>query len=70
MARLWDRYKNEVLPTLKEELGRANVLSVPRLEKIVVSMGVGKGHQEKKLLDGAARDGRGHCGPGRRSLRR
>jgi large subunit ribosomal protein L5 len=56
MARLLDRYRNEVLPTLKAELGRDNNLAVPRLDKIVVSMGVGKALQDKKHLDNAARD--------------
>lgn len=56
MARLMEKYKNEVLPALKAELGRDNDLAVPRLEKIIVSMGVGKATQEKKHLDSAARD--------------
>lgn len=42
MARLLERYRNEVVPALKKELGRDNVLSLPRMEKIVVSMGLGK----------------------------
>ena len=46
MARLAEKYKNEVLPQLKTELGRENPLSIPRLQKIVVSMGMGKAVQE------------------------
>ncbi len=42
MPRLLDKYRNEVLPKLKQELGRNNPMSLPKLEKIVVSMGLGK----------------------------
>ncbi len=42
MARLMEKYAQEVLPQLKQELGRANPMSLPRLEKVVVSMGLGK----------------------------
>jgi large subunit ribosomal protein L5 len=41
-ARLYDRYKSEVLPALQKDLGRTNPMSIPRLQKIVVSMGLGK----------------------------
>lgn len=56
MSRLKDKYRDEILPALKESLGRTNVLSLPRLEKIVVSMGVGAAIQEKKRLEQAGRD--------------
>ena len=56
MSRLLQRYKKEVIPKLMEELGYKNVLAVPRLEKIVINMGVGKAQDEKKRLDDAARD--------------
>jgi len=46
MARLLERYRREVIPALSQELGRTNALSLPRLEKIVVSMGLGKAVQE------------------------
>ncbi len=42
MARMHERYRNEVLPVLKQELGRDNVMSMPKLTKVVVSMGLGK----------------------------
>src|SRR5688572_18857503 len=54
MARLRDRYKNEILPKLKEKLGRDNVMSLPRLQKIVVNMGVGKALQDKNRLEQSA----------------
>ena len=42
MARLMDKYRQQVLPELKKEFGRANPLALPRLDKIVISMGLGK----------------------------
>jgi large subunit ribosomal protein L5 len=51
IPRLQDRYEKEVLPALAKQLGRENRLSLPRLEKIVVNMGVGSATQEKKHLD-------------------
>jgi len=51
--RLKVRYAEEVGPQLKEELGLENVMQVPRLEKIVVNMGVGEAVQDKKAIDAA-----------------
>lgn len=51
--RLQDRYRQEILPELVNRLGRKNVLSIPRLEKIVVNMGVGSATGEKKHLEEA-----------------
>jgi len=56
MARLLEKYRSEVVPELKKVLGTQNVLALPRLEKIVVSMGVGKALENKNFLDAAARD--------------
>jgi large subunit ribosomal protein L5 len=42
MARLLEKYRQDVVPRLKSELGRANLMSLPKLNKIVVSMGLGK----------------------------
>lgn len=53
MARLLDRYRKEVVPKLQQELGRSNPLSLPRLQKIVVSMGLGKSIGERKRLEEA-----------------
>ena len=50
MARLLERYQNEITPQLSEKFGRKNVLSLPRLQKIIVNMGVGKAIQEKNRL--------------------
>lgn len=46
MVRLRDKYRNEVIPSLREQLARENVMSLPRLEKVVISMGLGKAVQE------------------------
>jgi large subunit ribosomal protein L5 len=54
--RLKQRYDSELRAQLKETLGLANVMEVPRLEKIVVNMGVGKATQQASLLEGAIRD--------------
>lgn len=51
--RLQQRYRQEILPGLAEKLGRKNRLSLPRLEKIVVNMGVGTALQDKKHLEEA-----------------
>ncbi|MDD4785762.1 MAG: 50S ribosomal protein L5 [Pirellulales bacterium] len=53
MPRLLTRYNDQILAALKQELGRDNRLSLPRLEKIVVNMGVGSAISEKKHLEEA-----------------
>ena len=54
--RLKQRYDSEIRDQLKEQLGLANVMQVPRLEKIVVNMGVGRATQQPSLLEGAVAD--------------
>jgi large subunit ribosomal protein L5 len=54
--RLRIRYNQEIRPALKEQLGLANIMQVPRLEKIVINMGVGRATQQPSLLEGAVRD--------------
>lgn len=49
--RLLERYQKEVLPALAKKLGRSNPMSLPRLQKIVVNMGVGSAVLEKKNLE-------------------
>ena len=51
--RLVERYEKQVLPSLQERFGRENRLSLPRLEKIVINMGVGSAIAEKKHLEEA-----------------
>ena len=50
-ARLRERYKSEVIPALMRDQGYTNVLEVPRLEKIVLNMGLGEAVQNPKLID-------------------
>jgi large subunit ribosomal protein L5 len=54
--RLRRRYDAEIKAALQQELGLANVMQVPRVEKIVVNMGVGRATQQRSLLDGAVAD--------------
>ena len=56
MARLKDLYKSKVVPELTEEFGYKNPMAVPRIEKIIVSMGVGRATQDKKFLELAKKD--------------
>jgi len=49
---LYERYKTEIVPRLKEELGYRNVMQVPKIEKVVINMGVGK-HDDPRVLEGA-----------------
>lgn len=60
--RMKEKYKAEVVPQLEKELGIANINQVPKLEKIVVNMGVGAAASDSKLLDGAIADMRAITG--------
>ncbi|MDR0500695.1 MAG: 50S ribosomal protein L5 [Coriobacteriales bacterium] len=55
-ARLKEKYKTEIVPKLKDNLQKGNVNQVPRLEKIVVNMGVGSAAQDAKQIDAAVSD--------------
>jgi large subunit ribosomal protein L5 len=54
--RLKKRFREELLPRLQQELGLSNPMEVPRLERIVVNVGVGEAAREAKALDGAVED--------------
>jgi large subunit ribosomal protein L5 len=54
--RMKARYREEILPALREQFGYANVMQVPGLTKIVVNMGVGEAARDSKLIEGAVRD--------------
>lgn len=56
MAKLKELYTKELAPKLKEVLGLENVMSVPRITKITVNMGVGEATGDKKVLDHAVND--------------
>ena len=54
--RLKEKYKNEIVPQLEKELNVTNINNVPKLEKIVVTMGVGEAATDSKLIDAAVAD--------------
>jgi large subunit ribosomal protein L5 len=56
MATLKDKYRDEIAPKLKEELGLANVMEVPRITKITLNMGVGEAVGDKKVMENAVSD--------------
>jgi large subunit ribosomal protein L5 len=55
-ARMKVRYREELLPKLQRELGLANPMQVPRLEKIVVNMGIGDALKDSRMLEAAVED--------------
>ena len=56
MARLKDLYKKEIQPALKNKFGYKNIYQIPKLEKVVVNMGVGEGAKDKKVIQDAANE--------------
>jgi len=56
MPRLKDKYLNEVVPALQQKFGYKNIHEVPKLEKIVVNMGVGDAKENPKFLEAAVND--------------
>ena len=51
MSRLHDRYRDEVIPSLRKEFGYSNVMAVPKIERVVVNMGLGEATQNAKLIE-------------------
>jgi large subunit ribosomal protein L5 len=51
MSRLHDRYVQEVVPALRKEFGYANIMAVPRIQRVVVNMGLGEATQNAKIID-------------------
>jgi large subunit ribosomal protein L5 len=54
MTRLKEKYQKEVVPALQKEFGYKNVMAVPRIEKVVVNMGLGEATANAKLIDTGA----------------
>jgi large subunit ribosomal protein L5 len=54
MSRLKERYSSDVVPALKKEFGYTNVMAIPRIEKVVVNMGLGEATQNAKIVDTGA----------------
>jgi large subunit ribosomal protein L5 len=56
MANLYQTYQTEIRPKLKEDLGLANVMAVPHIEKVTLNMGVGDAIADRKVMDSAVAD--------------
>jgi large subunit ribosomal protein L5 len=56
MSRLKEKYLKDVVPALRKEFGYANVMAVPKVQKIVVNMGLGEGTQNAKIVDTGAEE--------------
>lgn len=56
MTRLQERYQKEVIPAMIEKFGYKNIMEVPKLEKIVINMGVGEAKENQKVLESAISD--------------
>ena len=56
MARLKDKYLNEVVPGLQEQFKYTNVMAIPKLDKVVINIGLGEAVQNPKALDAALND--------------
>ncbi|MGE5296259.1 MAG: 50S ribosomal protein L5 [Solirubrobacterales bacterium] len=56
MARLKDLYKAKIVPELTKEFGYTTIMAVPKVQKIVISMGIGKATQDKKFIELARKD--------------
>ena len=56
MSRLKEQYQNEIVDAMIKKLGHKNIMEVPKLDKIVVNMGVGEAKENAKLLEAAIKD--------------
>ena len=56
MSRLKDTYNNEIVDAMMKKFGYKNVMQVPKLDKIVINMGVGEAKDNAKVLDSAVKD--------------
>ena len=56
MSRLKDTYYNEIVDAMTKKFGYKNVMQVPKLDKIVINMGVGEAKANAKVLDAAVKD--------------
>ena len=56
MSRLKEKYQNEIVDALMKKFGYKNIMEVPKLDKVVINMGVGEAKENAKLLDAAVKD--------------
>ena len=55
MSRLKEKYQNEIVDALMKKFGYKNIMEVPKLDKVVINMGVGEAKENAKLLEAAAK---------------
>ncbi len=56
MSRLKDKYKSDVIPAMMQKFGYENIMQTPKLEKVIVNMGLGEAIQNSKIIDAAVND--------------
>ena len=56
MSRLKDKYKSDVIPAMMQKFGYKNIMQTPKLEKVIVNMGLGEAIQNSKIIDAAVSD--------------
>lgn len=56
MSRLKDKYKSDVVPAMMQKFGYENIMQAPKLEKVIVNMGLGEAIQNSKIIDAAVND--------------
>ena len=56
MSRLKDKYKSDVVPAMMQKFGYKNIMQAPKLEKVIVNMGLGEAIQNSKIIDAAVND--------------
>jgi len=56
MARLKEKYKNEIMPAMQQKFNYSNVMELPKLEKVIINIGLGEAVQNPKALDAAVQD--------------
>jgi len=56
VSRLKDKYKNEIVPALTQKFGYKNIMQAPKIEKVIVNMGLGEAIQNSKIIDAAVSD--------------
>jgi large subunit ribosomal protein L5 len=56
LPRLKERYRNDIVPTLMREMGYSSIMAVPKIEKVVLNIGIGEAIQNTKALDAASKD--------------
>lgn len=56
IPRLQEKYEKEIVPALMEKFGYKNIMQVPKLEKVIINMGIGEAKENSKILESALAD--------------